>query len=102
MALSNLWYLTVSCVFVAEVVCVDTEGYLKVFGGKTPLATTEEVLLDDAELTIVAAFALELLNFTVEWSVSSVLGTDRAFTSSRFSTTNPISGPARYLIFRLQ
>ena len=78
---------------------VDTEGYLKVFGGNTPLATTVEALLDDAELIIVAAFVLELLSSTEESSVSAVLGTDRAFTSSRFSTTNPISGPALYLIF---
>ena len=71
---------------------------MKVFGGNTPLATTVEALLDDAELTIVAAFVLELLSFTDESSVLAVLGTDRALTSSRFSTTNPISGPALYLI----
>ena len=80
----------------------DTEGFLDIFGGSTPLAIIGEVFLEAPDLEIVALFVAEPLSFTDESLLTTVLGTDRAFTSSRFSTTYPISGPARYLIFLVQ
>ena len=74
-----------------------------VLGGNTPLTLKGENCWALREVEATSVFLVGALIIMEDPSSScSGLGTDLALTSSKFSTTYPISGPARYLMFQIQ
>ena len=76
-------------------------GIRDVFGGNTPLTLKGEKCWALRGVETTSVFLLAALMIMEDPSSCSGLGTDLALTSSKFSTTYPISGPARYLMFQV-
>ena len=67
-------------------------------GGNTPLPITGDNCSDLEESTRFKLFVGITSNILTFSPSSRGCGTDLALTSFKFSTTKPISGPARYLV----